>query len=78
LSWRDGVIYFDDAVFEEVVEVLERWYGKTIIVQNIEKAKAWQFSSEFNNETLENVMRNISYSKNFEYTIEGETVKIIF
>ena len=44
----------------------------------MEKAKAWQFSSEFNNETLENVMRNISYSKNFEYTIEGETVKIIF
>ena len=38
LSWKDGIIYFDDAVFEEVVEVLERWYGKTIIVQNIEKA----------------------------------------
>jgi len=60
------------------VEVLERWYGKTMIIQNIEKAGQWQFSSEFNNETLENVMRNISYSKNFEYTIEGEIVKIIF
>jgi transmembrane sensor len=78
LSWRDGIIYFEDAVFEEVVEVLQRWYGKTIIVQNIEKAGQWQFSSEFNNETLENVMQNISYSKNFGYTIEGETVNIIF
>ena len=78
LSWKDGIIYFEDAVFEEVVEVLQRWYGKTIIVQNIEKAGQWQFSSEFNNETLENVMQNISYSKNFGYTIEGETVNIIF
>ncbi|MAJ51929.1 MAG: hypothetical protein CMB82_10000 [Flammeovirgaceae bacterium] len=78
LSWKDGIIYFDDAVLEEVVEVLERWYDKTIVVQNIEKSGVWQFSSEFNNETLENVMQNISYSKNFEYTIEGETVKIIF
>ena len=78
LSWRDGIIYFDDAELEEVVEVLERWYGKTMIIQNIEKAGQWQFSSEFNNETLENVMRNISYSKNFEYTIEGEIIKIIF
>ena len=78
LSWKDGIIYFEDAVFEEVVEVLQRWYGKTIIVQNIEKAGQWQFSSEINNETLENVMQNISYSKNFGYTIEGETVNIIF
>ena len=78
LSWKDGIIYFEDAVFEEVVEVLQRWYGKTIIVQNIEKAGQWQFSSEFNNETLENVMQNISYSKNFGYTIEGETVNITF
>ena len=78
LSWRDGIIYFEDAVFEEVVEVLQRWYGKTIIVHNIEKAGQWQFSSEFNNETLDNVMQNISYSKNFGYTIEGETVNITF
>ena len=78
LSWKDGIIYFEDAVFEEVVEVLQRWYGKTIIVQNIEKAGQWQFSSEFNNETLDNVMQNISYSKNFGYTIEGETVNITF
>ena len=78
LSWKDGIIYFEDAVFEEVVEVLQRWYGKTIIVHNIEKAGQWQFSSEFNNETLENVMQNISYSKNFGYTIEGETVNITF
>ena len=78
LSWKDGIIYFEDAVFEEVVEVLQRWYGKTIIVHNIEKAGQWQFSSEFNNETLDNVMQNISYSKNFGYTIEGETVNITF
>ena len=78
LSWREGIIYFEDVVFAEVVEVLQRWYGKRFIIQNIEKAGEWQFSSEFNNETLENVMQTISYSKNFEYTIEGETVNIIF
>ncbi len=78
LSWREGIIYFEDASFNEVVEVLQRWYGKRFIINNGEKAGVWQFSSEFNNETLENVMQTISYSKNFEYTIEGETVKIIF
>ena len=78
LSWREGIIYFEDATFNEVVEVLQRWYGKRFIIKNVEKSGSWQFSSEFNNETLENVMQTISYSKNFEYTIEGETVNIIF
>ena len=78
LSWRDGIIYFEDATFNDVVEVLQRWYGKRFIIKNSEKSGVWQFSSEFNNETLENVMQTISYSKNFEYTIEGETVNIIF
>ena len=78
LSWKDGIIYFEDATFTEVIGVLQRWYGKEFIVNNQGKAGAWKFGSEFHNETLENVMRTISFSENFEYKIEENTVTIIF
>ncbi len=78
LGWKEGIIYFENASLLEVVERLERWYGKRFVIKNAKKAGEWSFDSEFHNETLENVMRTISYSKDFEYQIQEDTVTIIF
>lgn len=78
LGWKSGTLYFKDASFPEVVDKLERWYGKKFVVTNSSNVGAWKFDSEFQDETLENVLRTISYAKGFEYKIENETVKLIF
>ncbi|MEQ8552083.1 MAG: FecR domain-containing protein [Cyclobacteriaceae bacterium] len=78
LSWKDNIIYFEDASIDEVIESLERWYGMKFVLVNPAKSGQWKFDSEFNNESLENVLRAISYAKKFKYSIEENTVKIIF
>lgn len=78
LGWKSGTLYFKDASFPEVVDKLERWYGKKFVVTNASNIGNWKFDSEFQDATLENVLRTISYAKGFEYKIESETVKLIF
>ena len=77
LGWRMGILHFEDASFHDVVNKLERWYGKKFLVEGDSKG-TWKFSSEFHNETLENVLKAISYAKGFEYQINDKSVTLIF
>lgn len=75
-AWRNKTIYFKDASFKKVIRELERWYGVQFEVVNINNIDAWNFTSEYKNQTLENVLHSISYSKNFDFEIKGEKVII--
>lgn len=76
-GWKDGIIYFEEAGFDEVVKTLERWYGVEIISKNKMK-KPWKYTGEFENEYLDIVLESISYSKNFKYNIDQNTVYVEF
>lgn len=73
LAWKSGVLRFEDASLQDVVKSLERWYGKKFIVEGSANEQ-WMFSSEFHNETLENVLNSMSYAKEFEYEINNDLV----
>ena len=60
--------------FEEMVKVLERWYDVEFVVRTDPSVKA--FSGEFNNESLEEVLKGISFSLDFNYRLEGKKVYI--
>ncbi len=77
IGWRMGILQFKDASFEEVIRSLERWYGKEFLIVGSVKGK-WMFTSEFHNETLDNVLKSMSYAKGFDYQIDDKSVKIIF
>ncbi len=75
LSWKDGVIVFKNADFEEVQERLERWYGVTFIINkkpNYQK----EYKGNFTNKSLEDVLEGVSFSLGFKYKIEGKVVEI--
>ena len=75
LSWKEGVIYFEEADFEEIVEVLEKWYGITFRMDKpiqIDK----DFSGQFDNKTLDDVLVGMSFSLDFQYTIKDKVVRI--
>ncbi|MCG8309787.1 MAG: DUF4974 domain-containing protein [Cytophagales bacterium] len=73
-AWKDGIVRFQRAGFEEMVKVLERWYDVEFVVRTDPSVKA--FSGEFNNESLEEVLKGISFSLDFNYRLEGKKVYI--
>lgn len=75
LAWKEGRIIFENASFSEVKLVLEKWYGVNIEVTG-NKNPVWNFSGEYQNQTLENLLNSVSYVENFKYELSGKNVKI--
>lgn len=76
IGWKDGELHFEDASFREVLDKLELWYGVTVRVDsnlNIDK----HYTGRFKNESLKNVMENISFSLNLKYEIRDKTLNIL-
>lgn len=76
VSWRDNVIYFDKTTFEDAIKTLELWYGVEFEIQN-RGSNEILVNGEFHKQTLEAVLKSMSYSK-FEYVTTGKKVKIKF
>lgn len=77
-AWKDGILYFKNASFEEMVARFEHWYGVSFHIANMEKADDKLFTGEFNNETLSNVLKGLSFSKDFNFEIKNNDVYIEF
>lgn len=75
LGWKNGVIIFRKASFDEIERVLERWYDVNFVYK--QKPSMEGFTGEFKNQSLAAVMDGISFSVGFDYKIEGENVTII-
>lgn len=71
LAWKDGVLLFQKASLEEVKNALEEWYGVQIVVENSSGVK-WQFSGEYRQQTLEEVLESISFIQSFEYELHDD------
>ena len=74
-SWREGVIVFDNANFDDVSQYLSRWYNVDFIVEKGFKVRGF-YTGKFTRETLKNVLNGISYSSHFRYRIVGQKVFI--
>lgn len=75
-QWKDGILFFKNTDFSEVITTLKRWYGVDIEVHGApEKVKC---SGSFNNEYLSNVLEVLSHSVGFEYTIDDKKVALFF
>jgi transmembrane sensor len=77
IGWKDGVLCFKEASFTSVRETLQRWYGISIQVVNAPR-DGWHYSGTFENYDLTKVLYRMSYTENFEFTIEGKHVTVTF
>ncbi len=77
LSWKDGQLVFKDADVSTVISKLERWYGVDISVQNKPNFK-WEYTGNFENQTLHNVLELLSFSQNFDFELNQNLVNIKF
>ncbi|MCG8310169.1 MAG: DUF4974 domain-containing protein [Cytophagales bacterium] len=74
-AWKDGILIFKDASFNEIKERLELWYGVEIVV-NTKMRFDKHFNGKFNNENLQNVLENLSFAMDFEYQMKNKIVTI--
>lgn len=76
-SWKDGIIYFEDSDWKCIVKQLERWYGVDFIMNN-HPIQDKLYTGSFKNESLENVLESLSFSKNFDFEFKDKKVYISF
>lgn len=76
-GWKEGLLQFSNAGFEEVIRQLERWYGVRISVSG-HPSNTWQLSGKYNNQNLDLVLDRMAYIENFEYYINGKNVNLKF
>ena len=74
-GWKDGRIVFHHASFNEVIEVLTRWYNVEFEITGSLKQE-WDYSSTFENEVLDNVLKSLKFSENIEYRMNGSLIEI--
>lgn len=74
-GWKDGRIVFHHASFNEVIEVLSRWYNVEFEVVGSLKQE-WNYSTTFENEVLENVLKSLMFSEKIEYQMNGSLIEI--
>jgi ferric-dicitrate binding protein FerR (iron transport regulator) len=77
ISWKDGVLYFKDAGYSEIVRKLELWYGVDIVENRIPE-KTWNFTGTFEDENLVNILNSLQFGHGFKYEIIGKKVELKF
>lgn len=79
LKWKDGILHFEKVPFNVIIEDLERWYGIDFQITGTYKLPEHKCSGTFKpHEYLSNVLEALSYSVEFDYTIENERVILKF
>jgi len=77
LSWKDDILYFEDASWYEIIHTLENWYG--VNIETVNKGNSEKlYSGEFDKQSLHNVLESMSFTKDFDFKIEEKYVLIDF
>ena len=76
LAWKNEELIFEKTGLEEMIGTLQRWYDVKIEVENVDRMDI-SINGRFQNQSLKNVLKGISYSSGFEYQINENIVKIV-
>jgi ferric-dicitrate binding protein FerR (iron transport regulator) len=76
-SWKDNVLYFEDASFEEMLDQLQKWYGIRFIVEKtFSNVNRKDFRGKYYNKTLEAVLTGLGFAYGFDFEINNDVVII--
>lgn len=75
IAWTQNKLYFEDESFEDIAPLLEKWFGKKVMIQN-ESLKKIRYTGNFENETIETVLAYLKLSRSFNFRIGNDTVVI--
>lgn len=75
VSWTENKIAFMDEPFEEVLKKLERWYGVRITVEDASLMNNL-YTGSFRNESIDDVLSALQFSKPFTYKRQNDVIII--
>lgn len=75
LGWRHRILKFQGESYPQVFNRLSKWYNVEFVFAPGFELKG-QYSGEFQNESLENVLHGMQHSLGISYEIKDGTVKI--
>ena len=74
-SWKENLLKFDDATFEEVIKKMERWYDVRITVAKGINTKE-RFTMTIKTESLREMLQLVSKTTKMNYEIKESSVLI--
>ena len=74
-SWKENLLKFDDATFEEVIKKMERWYDVKITVAAGINTKE-RYTMTIKTESLREMLQLVSKTTKMNYEIKGSSVSI--
>lgn len=76
-AWKEGILVLNNDSFESFKKKLEMWYGVEVNVSG-KPSDDFIVTGKFRNENMENVLRALQFSRDFEFDIEGKVLTIKF
>ncbi|UZR97393.1 FecR family protein [Chondrinema litorale] len=74
-GWKDGKLVLKDANYNEVMQRLQEWYG--VEFEQKGKTPTGTINTIYDNVSLSEVLLGLSFTYNFDYTINKDQVNII-
>lgn len=74
-SWIYNRLSFEDERFEDLAVKIERWFNVRVVINN-DKIRSYRSTGSFENETIEEALKELQYLVPFEYQINGRDVII--
>ena len=74
-SWIYNRLTFEDERFEDLTIKIERWFNVHITISN-EKIKSYRTTGSFENETIDEALKELQYLVPFNYKLNGREVMI--
>lgn len=80
LGWREGILVFKKADLSQVVAQLETWYGVEIEIAGkvSREEKERLYTGAYDNQSLDDVLKGISFVKDFSYVKKGRKMILKF
>ncbi|QDH80966.1 DUF4974 domain-containing protein [Echinicola soli] len=75
IGWKERILKFREESYKQVFDRLSRWYNVEFELAAGVKFPG-KYSGEFKNESLENVLKGMEYSLNFDYEMKNGKVNI--
>ncbi|MEM9327327.1 MAG: FecR domain-containing protein [Bacteroidota bacterium] len=75
LAWKDNKLVFKDRSLYGILNELHKWYDVNFIINDGPSYRK-NFSGKFNNPTLEEVMKSLSFAYDFKYEINETQIVI--
>jgi ferric-dicitrate binding protein FerR (iron transport regulator) len=75
IAWTQNKLFFENESLENVALLLERWFGKKIMIQK-ESLKEVRYTGNFEKETLEEILNALQLSAPFSFKTEDNSIVI--